>query len=314
MSRKMIFLTLLVLSVFACSNDDDNTMDPIGVTPLDPATAPKVSVDRFSTAAGTLMVRTSANGLPEANEPVNFDSGEPFITQGLAPDGSIVRYYNFDVQPTEPAPIYLFFDQQGNAVENQINLIDVIPGDVGYNDFWQVNRVTVSSDYVANTISNLDDLLMSGFDIEETTTIVNCPVVPQGSTASMRVGSEDTGLHMGWYKDQVVFYFSFFEKILDGGTSNMVPLSPIFVSFNVNPDPNNSDSGPASGFVTEMGTSQTHNVIATLPQDSDYSPLWNVNVYDNADFELVNDLSSAGMANILATGVATVNCPVVFME
>ena len=53
---------------------------------------------------------------------------------------------------------------------------------------------------------------------------------------------------------------------------------------------------------------------AAFTQDDFYSPLWSVNVYDNMDFDMVNNLSSAGMANILATGVATVNCPVVFME
>lgn len=315
MRKRIFFLALLFVSFLACNNDDDNmSVVPSVETPLDPATAPRVSIDRFSMNAGTLMVRTASNGLPEANEPINFDIGEPFLTQGLAPNGNLVRYYNFDVQSTVPAPIYLFFDSEGNPVEGQINIIDVVPGDTGYNDFWQVNRVTVSDSYVANTITNEADLLASNFNIEMTSTIVNCPVVPEGSTATMRVNSEDDSLHMGWYKDQVVFYFSFFEKILDGGTSSMVPLSPIFVSFNLNPDPDNSESGPASGFLTEMGTSQTHNVIASVPQDDFYSPLWSVNVYDNADFENVGDLASAGMATILATGVATVNCPVVFME
>ncbi|MDH7914402.1 hypothetical protein [Winogradskyella sp. SYSU M77433] len=312
MIKKMFLATCIVaFSMYSCSSDDDNNTRPAA---LDPETAPKASVDRFSENAGTLMVRTATNGLPEANEPINYDSGAPFITQGFSPSGDVVRYYNFDVQSTNPAPIFLFFDTEGNAVENQINLIDVIPGDAGYNDFWQVNRVIVSDDYVANTITSMQDLLASGYEIQATSTIVNCPVVPEGSTASMRLGSEDNEIHMGWYKDQVVYYFSFFEKILDGGASNIVPLSPIYVSFNINPDDSNPESGPASGFVSETGTDQTHNVIASLPQDDFYSPLWSVNVYDNMDFDIVNNLSSAGMANILATGVATVNCPVVFME
>ena len=314
MIKRMIFLMFVTLSVVSCSDDDNNGTNIPGATVLDPATAPRVSVDRFSADAGALMVRTASNGLPGPNVPINYDAGEPFMTQGYAPNGNVVRYYNFDVQSTAPAPIYLFFDADGNAVEGQINVINVIPGDAGYNDFWQVNRVTVSADYVANTITSEAELLNSGYSIEKTSTIVNCPVVPEGSTASMRLNSEDNQLHMGWYRDQVVFYFSFFEKILDGGTTDMVPLSPIYVTFNVNPDGSNPDSGPASGFVTEMGTSQTHNVIASVPQDDFYSPLWSVNVYDNADFESVSNLSSAGMTNVLATGVATVNCPVVYME
>ena len=54
--------------------------------------------------------------------------------------------------------------------------------------------------------------------------------------------------------------------------------------------------------------------MATIPSDDGYSPLWLVSVYDNADFDSVSDLASAEAANILAAGVATVNCPVVSVE
>jgi len=86
-------------------------------------------------------------------------------------------------------------------------------------------------------------------------------------------------------------------------------LSPIYVSFNTNPG--QEGGGPASGFMTEEGNDQTHNVVATLPGDAGYSPLWSVNVYDNADFGDVTDLDSATDAEILESGAATVNCPVV---
>ncbi|MDX1579165.1 MAG: hypothetical protein R3266_11810, partial [Gemmatimonadota bacterium] len=94
--------------------------------------------------------------------------------------------------------------------------------------------------------------------------------------------------------------------------SGAVPISPIFVTFNVNPD--QDGGGPPSGFRTENGSSQTHNVLATLPGDAGYSPLWQVSVYDNAAFERVRNLRSLGVAKILASGVALVNCPVVLVE
>ncbi len=116
---------------------------------------------------------------------------------------------------------------------------------------------------------------------------------------------------MGWYNTTVVFYFNFAEKALMVDGSGMVPLSPIYVSFNINPgDPG---GGPPSGFMTDS-TGRTHNVTATLPEDMLYSPLWSVNIYDNADFDMVHDLASAQMANILAMGAANVNCPVVENE
>lgn len=111
----------------------------------------------------------------------------------------------------------------------------------------------------------------------------------------------------------VVFYFDFSEKQLNvelppEGHPD-VPLSDILVTFTIN---RNQEGGcPPSGFVTEPGTAQTHNVVETLPDDDDYSPLWDVDVYDNGSFADVHDFATAMAANVLAEGVALVNCPVV---
>jgi hypothetical protein len=276
--------------------------------PRDPDTAEKVSVDRFSAEAGMLMVRDATNGLPAANAPINFDQG-PFITQGLGPGGEMVEYYNFDVQSTTPAPIYALF-HDGSPVSGQLNIIDKIPGEAGYNDFWQVHKVTVPEGYVANTITSRQGIIDRGFTMEATSMIVNCPVVPDGSTATKRHGGGSSALMRGWYKDKVVYYFTFEEKALSATSASLVPLSPIYVTFNENPP----SGGPATGFVVESGTMKTHNVIATLPANGSYSPLWSVNVYDNADFATVMNLSTAQAATILAMGVANVNCPVVSVQ
>ncbi|WP_255196412.1 hypothetical protein [Halorarius litoreus] len=284
---------------------DDGMMEG---TPTDPEMAPRVEVDRFSEAAGTLMVRTDENGLPGPNEPVDFDQA-PFITKGLGPDGSHVSYYNFDVQPTTPAPIFVLFREgEDTPVDGQLNVIDVVPGDEGYNDFWHVHAVTVPESYEANTLTSVGAIREAGYEITETDILVNCPVVPDGSTASMRVGDGDAGLVEGWYDGQVVSYFEFSEAPLSS-SGESVPVSPIYVTFNVNPG--EDGGGPPSGFKTESGTDRTHNVVATVPGDEGYSPLWLVNIYDNADFEMVADLDSAMAANQLASGAATVNCPVV---
>ncbi|MEE9149122.1 MAG: hypothetical protein V3U27_17195 [Candidatus Tectomicrobia bacterium] len=278
---------------------------------VDHDTAQRASIDRFSAQAGNLFVRDGANGFPGANEAVNVDQ-KPFLSQGFGPDGRVVSYYNFDVQPTAPAPIFVLFREGESApVAGQHNIIDVIPGEQGYNDFWQVIRVTVPADYLANTMTSLAELNAAGFAMETTSTLVNCPVVPEGSTAGFRFGGADDGLVKGWYKQEAVFYFAFVEKA--GGlavtATGEVPLSSIYVSFNINP--NQPNGGPPSGFKNEEGSDQTHNVVATLPEDAAYSPLWSVNPYDNADFNEVTDLASVQAANILANDVARVNCPVV---
>jgi hypothetical protein len=299
-----LLASAIVLS--ACSSDD-NAGPQLG-SAHDPNSAEMVAVDRFSDAAGHLQNRTNSPDLPAASAPVDFDQG-PFITQGFGPHGEVIQYYNFDVQPTVAAPIYVLM-KDGKPVPNQLNIIDVIPGDAGYNDFWQVITVAVPSSYEANTISSAAAVASSGYQQTMTDILVNCPVVPNGSTAKLRYTGDTSGADLvrGWFKDKIVTYFTFGEKPGGLTASNArVPTSPIYVTFN------DDSTGPASGFKTETGTKQTHNVVATLPSDPGYSPLWAVAPYSNAQFASVMDLSSAVAAHPGAVA-ADVNCPVVAIE
>ena len=76
---------------------------------------------------------------------------------------------------------------------------------------------------------------MAGYTVEATDMIVNCPIVPEGSTAKYRLHGDDPGLTRGWYNGKVIFYFNFFEKPLMVTGSSQVPVSPIYVTFNINP-------------------------------------------------------------------------------
>jgi hypothetical protein len=284
---------------------------PVALKPFDPDQAPVAAVDRFSDKAAHLQLRTPENQLPGPNEPVDFDTG-PFITQGLAPKtGKPVRYYNFDVHPTAPAPVYVLYRQgEDKPVAGQLDIIDTLPGDKGYNDFRQVWKVSVPKDYAANSIADAGTLRDAGYEMQQTDTLRNMPVVPDKSKASMRLKGESAELRRAWYRGQVAKFFSFDEAPLAAAGGN-VPLSPIYVTFNINPgDPN---GGPGSGFRTEPNSEQTHNVPFTLPGDARYSPLWLVAVYDNADFPKVHDQATALKAKVLAPGAATVNCPIVFI-
>lgn len=302
--RMRHWVTVAGLAALVLGCDDD-----LMARPVDPRPAPKASIDRFSDAAGRLFRRSANPALPGANQAINMDQA-PFITHGLGPAGQRVRYYNFDVMPVNPAPIYVLFrDGETQPVAGQPNIVDVIPGDANYSDFWRVVRVTVPQNYVANTITSRAQIVAAGYAMQETTTLVNCPIVPEGSTASQGGGAE--GLTRGWYKGQVVFYFNFGEAPLTSTAIGEVPTSPIFVTFNVNPDLPNG--GPPSGFRTETGTVQTHNVVATLPGQSGYSPLWAVLPYDNAAFDVVNDLGSAAAARGFPMA-AYVNCPIVLVQ
>jgi len=308
MKTKLILSALIAIAFVSSCKKDDN----MGTAPLNPDTAGDISIDRFSSAFAHLFLRTAQNGFPAANQPVDFDAIPAFNTHGLGPNGEKTIYYNFDVLSTTPAPIYaLFRSGETTPVSVQLNIVNVIPGDAGYNDFWLVNKVTVPSDYVANTITSYDEIMAKGYTITPTTSIVNCPIVPKGSIARKRFSSsESPELTRGWYNNKVVYYFNFFEKELMA-VNGMVPTSDIYVCFNINPG--QTGGGPASGFKTEdgMATGQAHNVPETLPTDAAYSPLWDVQIYNNMDFNAVSNLSTASMANILAVDAVTVNCPIV---
>lgn len=305
---KSYLFAILALASFESCDDDEKSF-----TPKNPDTATKASIDRFSDAA-MLMKRSAVPSLPAANAPINFDSGAPFITKGLGPNGEVVEYYNFDAMTDNPAPIYAFF-KPGASDPTGLNVVNVIPGETDYNDFWRVYKVNVPDDYLANSLTSYEEIQNSGYAVEPTGMLVNCPIVPGGSTASKRIGSGSSELTRGWYNGEIVYYFNFEEKT--GGitvtASGKIALSPIYVTFNSNPDMNDPSSGPASGFKVEDGSDQTHNVVATLPDGASYSPLWAVSIYDNNDFNTVEDLLTAQGADLLGLGPG-VNCPVVAIE
>ena len=221
-----------------------------------------------------------------------------------------MRYYNFDIQGTTPAPIYVLYrDGEDKSVTGQLDIIDTLPGEKGYNDFRQVWKVWVPKDYVANAITDARALSQAGYKTEKTDTLRNMPVVPDKSIARERLNGESTELKRAWYRGQVAKFFSFEEAPLSGTS---VPLSPIYVSFNINPGEPNGDL--ASGFRTEPNSEQTHNIPATLPGDKGYSPLWLRVVYDNADWPSVHDLATALKAKVISAKVLTPNCPIVFIE
>ena len=194
--------------------------------------------------------------LPGPNQPVDFDTG-PFITQGLSPStGKPVRYYNFDIQGTTPAPLYVMYrDREDKPVAGQLDIIDTLPGEKGYNDFRQVWKVSVPKDYVANTITDAGALSQAGYKSERTDTLRNMPVVPDKSIARERLNGESTETTTRLVSRPSGQIFQLRRGAVSGAS---VPLSPIYVSFNINPGEPNGDL--ASGFRTEPNSEQTHNI------------------------------------------------------
>ena len=111
-----------------------------------------------------------------------LESGEQ-LTQGWYKGGA-VYYPDFGMNPAVAIPIWVFatgMDASGNPmfVEGQNNIIDAIPGDEGYSDFWHVRMVMVDDAYEANTITSAQAVADGGFEVVQAPMVVNCPVVPR---------------------------------------------------------------------------------------------------------------------------------------
>src|ERR1041385_583524 len=178
MKEKLIMKSRIVFLFLVASLLAGGVAAQPATKPLDPDQAPIASVDRFSDKAAHLQLRPPDNHIPGPNQPVDFDSG-PFITQGLSPTtGKPVRYYNFDVQTTTPAPVYILYREgEDKPVADQLDIIDTLPGDKGYNDFRRVWKVWVPKNYVANTITDASMLQQAGYKMEKTDKLLNMAVV-----------------------------------------------------------------------------------------------------------------------------------------
>ncbi len=295
------------------------------------ATAPVASIDRFSDTAAHLWKRSAIATLPAANAPIPFDSAAlPFLVHGFGPKGEDIHYYNFDVAPLVPRPVYILTNALGRPIPGQLPITDAIPGDASYSDLSDLQTVTVPAGYVANTITAASDLLgkiasdPTDYALTDTNLIRNLVIVPAGSTANLHLAGGPAPLEHGWYRGQLVSWLVFDEAVTSQQTTldtsgaqpaiaTNAPHIDIYVTFNKNPDPNDATSGPASGFMVD-GTGRAHNVVSVLPPSIAYSPLWDIDIYNNSAFASVHDLPSAQAAPLLALNAAEVNCPVVEIQ
>jgi len=277
--------------------------------PKDTDQAPIATVDRFSDAAGTLLKRSADNHLPGPNEPIDFDT-PPFNVWGLSPAGEPALYYHLDVKSTTPVPVYILYREgEDMPVQEQLDIIDTLPGEQGYNDFRQVWKVWVPKDYVANTITDASMLQQAGYKIEKTDKLLNMAVVPDKSRARVRFNGGHPELQRAWYRGQVAKFFLFDEAPLSV-SGDKVPVSPIYDGFTINP----GQPGGEKEFCTDPNSTQTHNVVATMPGDKAYSPLWLRVVYDSAACASVHNLETALQAKKVAANVLFINCPMVSVK
>lgn len=274
-------------------------------------------VDRFSDAAGHFFRRSEHPDLPAAGQPVDFDRPR-FLHRGVGPDGERVVFYVFDVCPAVAPPVYLLVDGRGAPIAAQLPVFDLLPGDTGYSDLWQIHQVAVPDpNYVANTITSRQTLIDSGYVVTPTQALMNAVLVPPGSNAARRFDpATPVTPQNGWYRHQIVKYLLFEHP---GSTARAAcregrPVATQMFAFLAD------DATLGGGFALDA-TGSTHNVMASLPgnaSQADYSPLWLLRVLHLVAFHRVTNLSTAA-DQLAASGDPAwvdvlVNAPIVAVD
>jgi len=267
-------LGALAFVAVGCGDDDDDGSNGNTATPP-PTTAPT------NTPVPQATEKMLVHGWYRNEEVVYYDFGMNSPTSGAA---------------VSAAPIWAFItgmnaDGTPAFVEGQHNVVDVVPGDPGYSDLWEVMLVTVPDGFEPDSIKSREEVESSGYEIMPAGIFVNCPIVPAGTT--FENGEE---LVQGWNKGEAVFYPDF--------------------------GPNQPAAIPIWAFITGMDSAGNpqflegqNNIIDSLPGDPGYSAFWLVNLVTVDDAYEPNSIKSA--ADVIASGfeVTTtdlvVNCPVV---
>jgi hypothetical protein len=212
-----------------------------------------------------------------------------------------VKYYDFGMNSPHTggsvatAPIYVLISGMNTDgtpifVEGQHNIVDAVPGDAGYSDLWQVMLVQAGDDYEPDSIKSKAELDASGLQVTSTDMLVNCPIVPEGTTLE---GGEE--LVQGWYKGEPVFYPDF-----GANPASAIPIWVFITGMDAQGNPQ---------FVEGQ-----HNIIDAVPSDAGYSAFWRVNLvtvatdYEPDSIKSASDVAASGY-EIMQTDMA-VNCPV----
>ena len=248
MNVRPVVTLLVILAALSGSGQSDPLLDPTArdraneegknpklPTPADLGlTAPFVSVDRFSDAAGTLLRRSADPALPKPNEPFSLDDPR-FTIPVVGPAGSTARCYDLDVRPARPNRYYVFYDSLNNYRIGQFPVIDSVPGDPGYSDLWDIWKVVTpdafhETNWVrdAATVERLLADPSSGYAGASTGIYLNAPVVPEGTTADHK-GEGRAGratLLYAWYRGRRA-PFLYLEGSFHLGTDGTVPVGKL---------------------------------------------------------------------------------------
>ncbi len=216
------------------------------------------------------------------------DSQSGFVTNaplvaGFS-NGQIAWYWFIGPTSNTVNPVYFFNYRSGGAATGQYPIIDSKPGDSGYTHFWQIFNVTVSDNYVPNTIKSVSSLKraeQAGLaTITDSGRTLNGPLVARN--VKITVVNGEPQFQPVWYRAQGAT-MAVFETNLPGGT---VPQISIWLI------QRDGDACPLleipavcnKDFNHDSDLKDSNDLIGKTPGQPGYFPLWAVSilhVYNN---------------------------------
>jgi hypothetical protein len=221
----------------------------------------------------------------------NVDSGPVKLKPAYAL-GLKVQYWDLGEAKTSATPAWQIYycDSSGAPIvdgpEIHPLLIDAVPGDGDYTQFWEINQLCVTPQYNGEQFpsrSALSDAFELGLVREEPagTLHLHCPVVTHDVSLEMPDESKAAG-KTAFYRDRALHYLSF-------GNWGRVPL-----------DSGRVTTGTAYEVLRESGEKPERVIFSDAPIDADglategYSPLVylaTVVISDDADIETLKSES-----------------------
>ncbi len=130
--------------------------------------------------------------------------------------GEPLHYWDFGEAPQYAIPVWLIrrCDEDGNVVgpvPNHPNIIDLVPGDVGYSPFWVMVVVCVTDQYEGQVLASfeaIEDAIEIGLaePMKDTGMWANCPVVLPNVGLELGEGEEPYPPHAGYFAGMVAYY------------------------------------------------------------------------------------------------------------
>jgi hypothetical protein len=280
--RTSLWVWLPAVLVAGCG--DPNVDEDEGTVPLT-----EIPHDR----TGTIPVRGG------------FVDGKPveLYRMGTFVPGTSGWFPSYDTFPGMPVgEMFVWINEKGELRidQDQRPVIDSLPQQAGYSDFFELVAVTAPDDYSANDIKSRATLLRADFPLQHSGRIVNCPV--SGPDAKLeKPAGKPTGefpLVKLWYRKKTVHCL-----LMDGGLHLLgqgrgAPLFKIY-STPTNVGDEKEHRVAADDVYTMITNAFTgadrvtnipvpdNDIFDRLPGDASYSPLakiWDVTV--PSDYQL----------------------------